>query len=312
MLWRLKRKQPGRPSVHLFFEPDKKWSEIMKRLLLVSILIMGMASNFGCGANDEPQEAGAYYNNDVVGNNYFTYDIDKSDITFSVLDFDKGIMLPTSYDKLSFSLYIDGEMAFNQEINSFVVDKAIFMEKPTDVSISVIDENDEIVLSVEMPAFMIYEAEGERTDIVEKYGKAESLAIYGGTDGLEYVSELTGLKYLSIEKNELVDLHFSSNLKNLKKLVVSECKEMRDISSIAEFSKLESVVFNHCYALEDIGPLSELESLKYLILSRNIELEDLLPLAKLTDLEYLRVVGSAKVKDVSFLEEKENLRFDFE
>ncbi|PLX32921.1 MAG: hypothetical protein C0604_04480, partial [Clostridiales bacterium] len=211
---------------------------------------------------------------------------------------------------LRFSLSLDGKIVAKQEINSFDIEKSIFMEKPVDVAIVVHDENDENVLSVEMPDFMLYVADGTIGGILDKYGEAESLTIEGSVKELDYISELEGLKYLSVLNSGIDDLRSLEKLKNLKILVVSGCDEIRDVSPIGELPKLESLVFRHCNSLEDIGPLSKLVNLRYIIMSGNINVEDISPLAELPNLEYVNISGSPKVKNISLLEDNENLQVD--
>lgn len=123
------------------------------------------------------------------------------------------------------------------------------------------------------------------------------------------------LNTLSIEKSTSCDWPTLTHFRNLEALYLSEIKSLASISWLANLKKLKELDLSLCKNVEDIiKSISEAKTLTYLHLFQSGVIESLQNLITLTNLEELTIENKGKLldKNISFLDKIPNLEYSIE
>ncbi|TCJ79622.1 UNVERIFIED_ORG: LPXTG-motif cell wall-anchored protein [Bacillus cereus] len=104
--------------------------------------------------------------------------------------------------------------------------------------------------------------------------------------GLEY---MTNLENLMLEEVKLENIHFISDLRQLKSVSITY-GELKDIGPLAELEHIEGLSLRN-NKISDLSPLSQMKKIKMLDLNSN-DIKDIKPLFKLTPLKTLTVANN--------------------
>ena len=105
----------------------------------------------------------------------------------------------------------------------------------------------------------------------------------------DFVTNLTALQWLELQRNGILDLHPLASLTNLERLYV-EGNRAADLSFLANPSRLKSLNIN-LLGLRSISRLSEATNIDFLMIQAN-QIQDLTPLASLAQLRLLYAGGN--------------------
>ena len=150
----------------------------------------------------------------------------------------------------------------------------------------------------------------------ELYGQPSLTSLFAAFQGSEEepsengripstFAQLTNLKVLWLDGNQLTDISPLENLTNLGFLALTD-NQLTDISPLENLTNLGFLALDG-NQLTDISPLENLTTLRDLGL-RNNQLTDISPLENLTTLKYLWLSGN-QLTDISPLENLTNLGF---
>ncbi|UWP99462.1 NACHT N-terminal Helical domain 1-containing protein [Aliiroseovarius crassostreae] len=131
---------------------------------------------------------------------------------------------------------------------------------------------------------------------------------FGGTD-LYYLPDSETCRELIISSdNYLSDLAGIEKLRNLEKLAIIACDEIRSIEVLSNCKGLKKLDFLHCRGIENISAVAELKELKHLSFKGCFNIEDISGLRTLKKLEELDLYGCYAVSDWRVLEGLPKLR----
>lgn len=123
------------------------------------------------------------------------------------------------------------------------------------------------------------------------------------------------LNTLSIEKSISCDWSTLTNFRNLEALYLSEIKSLTSILWLANLKELKELDLSLCKNVEDmIESISDVKTLTYLHIFQNGAIESLQSLNSLTNLEELTIENKGKLpdKNISFLDKIPNLEYSIE
>jgi Leucine Rich repeats (2 copies) len=110
-------------------------------------------------------------------------------------------------------------------------------------------------------------------------------------ENMQILSELPGLRRLTLRDDKLTDISFLSRFTGLESLVLTR-NPLASIAPLARLTKLEKLDLGFT-GLADLGPLTGLTALRELVIWHNERIADLSPLRGLTRLTRLIVSDSA-------------------
>ena len=111
------------------------------------------------------------------------------------------------------------------------------------------------------------------------------------------LEKLTSLTRLRISNSNIVDLNFLSNLTDLERLDLLNCKKILDFSSIEFLKKLEWLRIDGIKNLHSTKFLSTLNSLEVLLLAGCGLIDSIKPLQNLTNLKAFSFVDNTIIED---------------
>ncbi len=136
-----------------------------------------------------------------------------------------------------------------------------------------------------------------------KYLKCDNFNL--GNENLTAISELTSLTSLNLGNNNINDISFLKNLKNLQLLTLNN-NNIEDISVLKNLKNLKSL-YIYKNKISNLSSLSGLKNLKNLALFSN-NISNIEALSKLTNLERL-TISFNKISNLSPLKNLTNLKY---
>ncbi len=135
-------------------------------------------------------------------------------------------------------------------------------------------------------------------DGIEGLTNIQSLLLHGGKSvDTATVGKLSTLQSLSLIQCKLYSLEGLGNLKNLRKLIISNNPELRDLRNIGKLQNLESLEIEACKKIASIDELRTLVNLKKLYINDCGQVESLTPLLGLNELENFKFSESTNIVD---------------
>jgi len=118
------------------------------------------------------------------------------------------------------------------------------------------------------------------------------------------LKNLTNIEYLTIGNSSFNEPELISDLSNLRKLVLLNCRKLEHIGGFGKLRNLEWLTIDGSKKLNTVEELSSLKQLKVLQLSNCKEIETLSVVRSLTELKALSFFGDTVITDgdLSFLE----------
>jgi hypothetical protein len=108
---------------------------------------------------------------------------------------------------------------------------------------------------------------------------------------------LRNIRTLTIANSSFADLAVLANMKNIKKLELTNCKKLESLKGLEQLQSLEWLSIDGCGKINAIGEIAELPNLRILQFRDTKELASIKPISKLRQLQVLSFYGSTNIVD---------------